>query len=274
VKRAIIVPSAKGGLGKSTTARALVDLFRRAGRKVAAWDLDAGVGSLAIVYPDRDPEVGCGTEDVRNTKARGVWMESLHGSADDVVLDVPGGALSDLLRFLGGGEHLMDEVKASGREVVVASVIGTQRDSTMTPLTAIELFGATVHHVVVKNGYFGEEDEFLVFDGFEDPKTGARRWGVAADKVREVGGEVVYLKRLNVAAMQVLDLEGMTFSEGAFAAEKLGRRYSSFVRYWLADVEKAFAGSWLSANGVVEASSGEATKKEKRTRREVESATV
>jgi hypothetical protein len=264
VKRAFIIASAKGGLGKSTTGRLFVDLARRAGRRVAAWDLDAGTGSMALVYADRDPVVGCGTEDVRNPKARGAWLDSLHGDADDVVLDVPGGAMDDLLRFVDGAGHLVDEMRQAGREVVIVSVIGTQRDSTMTPLVAIEKFGSTVHHVVVKNGHYGDEDQFLVFDGFDDPVTGARRFGLPAKEVRDAGGEVVFVRRLNVDTMQVLDIEGMTFAEGAVGASRIGRRWSSYARNWLQDAEEAFAGTWLSVNGEVGASAASSAKKPKR----------
>lgn len=251
MKRAVIIASAKGGLGKSTTARVFVDLARKAARRVAAWDLDTGTGSLAIVYESRDPEVGCASEDVRDRKARGAWLDSLYGDADDVVLDVPGGAMNDLLRFADGAAHLVEEMKLAGREVVVVSVIGTQRDSTLTPQNAIDTFGASVHHVVVKNGHYGDEDQFVVYDGFDDPESGERKFGNTATVVREAGGEVVFMRRLNVDAMQVLDLKGMTFAEGEFAAARIGRRWSSSVRHWLQDVEEAFAGTWLSANGEI-----------------------
>ena len=174
--------------------------------------------------------------------------------------------MDDLLRFVDGAAHLVDEMRQAGREVVIVSVIGTQRDSTMTPLVAIEKFGSAVHHVVVKNGHYGDEDQFLVFDGFSDPITGERRFGKPAEDVRAVGGEVVFVRRLNVDAMQVLDLEGMTFADGAFAAAKIGRRWSSYVRNWLQDAEVAFDGTWLSANGEVGASAavGAGVKKPKR----------
>jgi hypothetical protein len=33
------------------------------------------------------------------------------------VLDVPGGAMADLLRFIDGASHLLDEMKLAGRDV-------------------------------------------------------------------------------------------------------------------------------------------------------------
>jgi hypothetical protein len=233
-------------------ARVIIDLGRRAGRSVSAWDLDQGTGSLALVYRDRNAEAGCAVEDVRDKNAEGAWLDAFHGSADDVVLDVPGGAMDDLLRLCAGGaETLAQEARQAGRELVVVSVIGTQRDSTATPTAALNLFGSLAHHVVVKNGYFGEEEDFVVYEGLDDPATGERRFGKTAQRVREVGGEVVYLPKLNAIAMALVDQHEMTFAEGALAIEKLRRRHSTNIRAWLAIVEEALAGTWLSSKGEV-----------------------
>ncbi len=105
VKRQIIFASLKGGVGKSYGARMFLDTARRVGRRVSAWDLDGATGSLARRYSDRDPEVGAGTEDVRNPRAPGAWLDALYGGADDVLLDVPGGALGDLLRVIDVGRR-------------------------------------------------------------------------------------------------------------------------------------------------------------------------
>jgi hypothetical protein len=233
-------------------ARVMIDLGRRAGRTVSAWDLDQGTGSLALVYRDRSPEVGCATEDVREKSAEGAWLDAFHGSADDVVLDVPGGAMDDLLRLCAGGaETLADEARQAGRELVVVSVIGTQRDSTATPQAAVDVFGSLAHHVVVKNGYFGDEEDFVVYEGLDDPATGERRFGKTAARVREVGGEVVFLPKLNAIAMALVDQHEMTFAEGAVAIEQLRRRHSTNIRAWLAMIEETLAGTWLSSNAEV-----------------------
>src|SRR5450755_4584122 len=81
LKRAIVLASQKGGVGKSTVAKAFIDLARRGGRRVSAWDLDRGTGSLALVYQVRDADVGCACEDVRATRAPGAWLDAFHGEA-------------------------------------------------------------------------------------------------------------------------------------------------------------------------------------------------
>ena len=174
----------KGGVGKSTTARAFIDLARPTGRRVSAWDLDKGTGSLALVYQDRNAEVGCACEDVREKRSPGAWLDAFHGEADEVVLDVPGGAMGDLLRFCGpgGAESLVEFVSKAGRELVIVSVIGTRRDSMLTAQDAVEQFGSAVRHVVVKNGVFGDEQDFVVYDGYDDPATGDAYASVGAGR--------------------------------------------------------------------------------------------
>ncbi|MGV7034928.1 nucleotide-binding protein [Methylobacterium symbioticum] len=53
-KRAVFVTSEKGGVGKSVTARALIDQLRTEGVRVAAYDADGSVGGLVRVLGIRD----------------------------------------------------------------------------------------------------------------------------------------------------------------------------------------------------------------------------
>jgi hypothetical protein len=255
MRRAIFNISQKGGVGKSTQARVQADLGRRSGRQVDLWDLDAGTGSAALYYASDDARTGCGREDVRHRLSSGAWLGSLDGDADDVVLDVPGGAVHELMRFFPRGlKSLVSRLTSANRELIVVSLIGTQRDTMVTAQAAIELFGSEAHHVVVKNGFFGEETDFRVYEGYPDPVTGEKRRGKTADQVRAASGETVYLPKLDPIAMDLLDDHGLTFLEGAEAVDKLGPRYSWFVREWLVDVEERFAGSWLDVAGNVGAS--------------------
>ena len=251
VKRQIIFASLKGGVGKSFCTRTFVDLARRSGRTVSAWDLDGGTGSLARRYADRRPEVGVATENVRDDRAPGGWIDALFGAADDVVLDVPGGALGDLLRVLdGGAASLVAQAREADRELVLVSVIGTDPDATETPQEAIERFGPDVHHVVLKNGLFGEREDFVVYDGYTDEVTGVSEYeGVTGQMVRDAGGEVVYLPRLNGRTSALLALKNLTFVEGAEAVSTLGRRHAFNTRAWLELAVAEFAGTWIATDG-------------------------
>ncbi len=186
------------------------------------------------------------------------------------LLDVPGGALGDLLRVLdGGAPSLVAEAKAANRELVVVSVIGIKRDATGTPQEAIERFGSAVHHVVLKNGYFGEAGDFGIFDGIPRPTTDdpdARKYGKTGAIVKAAGGEVAYLPKLNPWTDALLDVEGLTFVQGIEALDVIGRRHSSNVRAWLASAEEALAGSWLCPKGNVPTDGAETAAKPSRAR--------
>jgi hypothetical protein len=255
MKRMILFASAKGGVGKSYASRAFIDLARIAGRRVSAWDLDSGTGSVARLYPDRNPEVGSGVEDVRHPEAPGRWLEAMYGEADDLVLDVPGGALPNLVRVLeGGAPSLISEAKSVGREIVIVSVIGVKYDSSTAPQDAIRLFGTDARHVTLKNGFFGRPESFVIYDGIME--NGKREYGRTSDMVREVGGEVVYLPPLNTITDVLLDVRGLSFAAACESVATLGRRHSVNARLWLGLVETALAGSWLDPSGGVPASNG------------------
>ena len=250
MKRLIILQAGKGGSGKSTAARAFIDLARRSGRTVAAYDLDGGTGSLAMLYKDRDPQVGAATENARDPDAPAAWLNDVHGDADDVCLDVPGGALGDLVRVLAGGaQTLINEAKEAGREIVLVSVIGIKRDATLAPIEAIRMFGVEVKHIAIKNGFFAPADGFVVFDGLT--VDGVQKYGKAKIAVEEAGGTGIYMPKLDHITDAVLDIEGYTFAAGGRSGQVIGRRAATNARYWLDLVEEAFRGTWLDVSGVV-----------------------
>jgi hypothetical protein len=258
-KRIVVFASSKGGVGKSYASRAFIDLARIAGRRVSAYDLDSGTGSLALLYPERDSEVGVGVENVRSLKAPGRWIESMYSDCDDLALDVPGGALMDLVRVLGGeAASLASEAKKAGRELVLVSVVGIKHDSTTSPQMALKLF-SEAHHVVLKNGFFGDLEDFQVFDGIVNADN-QKQYGKTGEAVIEAGAEVLYLPKLNSVTDAVLDLRKLTFAAGSEAIEAIGRRHTVNTQLWLEKAEKAFTGSWIDPTGAVPTGNGKAAR--------------
>ncbi len=259
MRREIVIASLKGGVGKSTLANVWLGAARAAGRVVSAWDLDGANGSLARRFPDNDPVVGCGKDDIRNPDSAFAWLDALYNPADDVILDVPGGAIGDLLRVVDGGPASLKAAAADAkREFVVVSVIGRGDDATETPQEAIEVFGRDgVHHVVVKNGFFGAEDAFDYFDG----RDGA--YGETARAVRDAGGEVVYLPRLGDSTYAQVIRSGLTFAEAASGMNAFTppswRNYWN-TRFWVEEAVKRLSGTWLAVDGNVPATKGKREK--------------
>ncbi len=264
MKRLMVFATQKGGAGKTTLAKATLDLCRKAGRTVSAWDLDASTSSFSMVYPERNPVRGVALDDVRDAKSDSPWLDALFTDADDVLLDVPGGAMDDLIRVLRRPEALVRRATEAGRELVLVTPIGVEPEAVLPAQDAVERFGGSVRHMIPKNGYFGDPDEFVVFDGMQDPDTNERLYGTTGDVVREAGGSAVYVPKLELPTMLIVKLRGFTFIEAAERYDRLGRRHSYRVADWLEQVEEAFEGTWLAPNGVTHEHG--AARKERRAR--------
>jgi len=125
----------KGGTGKSTAARALVDYARRVGVRTAAWDTDGSVGQLLQCYGtkdrngaillDQDPCVGTGYFNIRDDRQRDRLFASVtEHDASLSVYDMPGGILAELDRLFDapgtGGRCVVDGFDRLGVDVTVA----------------------------------------------------------------------------------------------------------------------------------------------------------
>jgi hypothetical protein len=120
-----------------------------------------------------------------------------------------------------------------------------------TAQDAVEMFRTPTHHVVVKNGVFGREEDFIVFDGYVDPVTNEKQYGKTAEAVEVAGGEVVYLPELDGMTMDILDRRRLTFALGAELAAMIGRKSAWYTRAWLDQIAVNFSGTYLSVNGGV-----------------------
>ncbi|MFZ1126544.1 MAG: hypothetical protein WAN59_15525 [Candidatus Baltobacteraceae bacterium] len=98
---------------------------------------------------------GVGLDNVRSPKSKTPWLNALYADVDDVIVDVPGGALDDLIGVLGRAGAIAGMAADAERKVVLVTPIGVEVDAVLWAQGAVDRFGAAVHHVVVKNGYFG-----------------------------------------------------------------------------------------------------------------------
>lgn len=266
VRRLLVCAANKGGVGKSMIVRAFIDLTRRMGRTVSGWDLDKYNGSLSRLYTPKGDSIadsiqGIGLNDITDQSARG-WVDAIYSDAQDVVLDIPGGRMKEFVTALSGipsdtedeqeltrsAELVARFVADAGREFVLVSPIGRKKDSLVGFRDAAKYFGKSVHHVVVKNGFFGSVDQFEIFDG--DNSEGERRFGAMGDLARSLEAEILYVERLNSFADAVADYYDLSFAAATEARARIGRA-ALYTSYWLDGVEKAFRGSWLDVRGFV-----------------------
>jgi hypothetical protein len=226
MRRAIFILSQKGGSGKSTFSRALLDHLRLLrGLPVAAYDADGQVGQLLQHYGRRDNRgelvarqdalSGVDSFDLRDSTQRGFVLDALDMPAGTLLFDFPAGCLGELGKVVGGGHGLaplLDVYEAEGVAVTAAVVISNVQASTANVQAVIEAFGGRADIVAVKNLFYGKPEDFLFFEGFT-AADGRFYGGQARQLLDRQGGEIFALPALPGREYALCDLYSLGFSE-------------------------------------------------------------
>lgn len=245
-RRAIFMTAPKGGAGKTHLAKVIYDLSQQRGRSVVAWDCDAETGTFAIYH-----------EAIKTFALDGKvnslsWLDDCYRvDADDVVVDVPGGRINDLLdTFAGDVAAFVGAITDADRELVIVNPIGVMIAETVTAQVTLNAFADTAARVViVKNGRFGDLDDFIIYDGIDH--NGERRYGTTRELAERVGAETVFVPCMAPRLLAQIDAEQLRLIEAAgdSGVARLGRLAVARTRMYLAAVEAAFRGSSLDLDG-------------------------
>ena len=242
--RAILFGGEKGGSGKSTAARLVLDRLRnREGRTVAAYDGDGSVGQLVQYHGERntngklvaeqDPIRGVVPFDIRDEKQKDRILEDLMGRADSVdavVLDLPGGALDELgeMSRHGAAEIYRDLRGADFAPTTVLALTPMLASAKAAKRLADVLDGVT-DWVVVKN--LDNADETQDFERFYGQ-------GKARKQIHQNNGIEIVLPALAKRVYAELDAASLPASAAMDASRSpLGRRDRKHVLEWTEDVD-------------------------------------
>lgn len=246
-RRVIATVAPKGGIGKTFIAKLLYDLLPAHGRTVTAWDLDAATGTFAV-YDD-----AIKTFDLHGKQNGYSWLDDCYrNDVDDVIIDVPGGRIDDLLRTFGDNSvaALVESVCSTGRELVVINPIGVMIAETVTAQVVLNAFAGTRTRVVIaKNGRFGEADDFVIYDGVQYGEE--RRYGATGDLARSAGAETLFVPCLAPRLLAQIDAERLRVKDAAAdaGAVRLGRLGAARVQIYLTSVSDSFSGTSADLDG-------------------------
>ncbi len=248
-RRVIATVAPKGGIGKTFVAKLLYDLLPAHGRSVAAWDLDAATGTFAVY------DGAIKTFDLHGNQSSYSWLDDCdRADIDDVIIDVPGGRIDDLLRTFGDNNvaALVESVRSTGRELVIINPIGVMIAETVTAQVVLNAFAGTPARVVIaKNGRFGDVDDFVIYDGVQFGDE--RRYGATGELAKSAGAETLFLSCLAPRLLAQVDAERLRLKDAAAeaGAKRLGRLGAARVQMYLASVAEALRGTSADLNGEI-----------------------
>lgn len=221
----ILVGADKGGVGKTTVSRALLDYFSRKNVIARAFDTENPRGTLARFYPGITNIV-----DLENVADQIRILDTMHSdSAKVTVVDFKAGNLSialDLFESIG----VLEAARNGDFNLALVHVIGPSVAS-LEEITEVAKYTNSMDYVIARN--FINETNFFEWD----EKT-FKKYFAKLPNAKEIE-----VPKLNEMAAEQVDLAGVTFSD--FIANKTAKGEAGdfsfvlrgYVRKWLADLD-------------------------------------
>jgi hypothetical protein len=220
----VVVGADKGGVGKTTVARTLLDYFSAHHISTRAFDTESPKGTLKRFHPDSSDVV-----DVTSTADQMKIFDTLSSTdASVTVIDVRAGLLSPTLRALRDIGFL-DAVKKGQLNLLVFHILGSSIAS-LNEIEEMSAFAADAKYFLVKN--FINNTSFFEWD----QATYASYFKKFKDAVE------ISIPKLNEMAYEQVELASVPFL--TFVANKNisgdAANYSfvlrGYVRHWLGNV--------------------------------------
>ncbi len=214
----VFVSGSKGGVGKSITTMAVLDYLIAEHRYLRLVESDT-------TNPDVWKSYGRSAEsDVVDLDQVDGWIQLVNlcdaNPFKVVVVNTPA-RNNDAVREHGG--ILADALKELGRQLITLWVINRQRDSLELLSGYLELMPAGITHVV-RNGYFGDESKYELYERSSLPET-----------IQQQGGKSLFLPDLADRVTDELYSRRITLNEAAQQL-RLGDRVE--LQRWRASVRE------------------------------------
>lgn len=196
-----LVGGSKGGVGKSMVTMALIDYLHGKGESVVLIETDTS-------NPDVWKTYGTDTKgELVNLEGADGWIKLINICGDEankesiIVINTRAANNQGVQKY---GETLNSMLEELGRGLVALWVINRQRDS----LELLKDFrdalpGALVH--VVRNGYFGEESKYQLYNSSKIRATVEEKGGksLTFPDMADLLADDIYTKRMTIAKASV-----------------------------------------------------------------------
>lgn len=224
----ILVGADKGGVGKTTTARALLDFLARRNVFARAFDTENPRGTLKRFYPGITEII-----DLNNVAHQMKVLDTMDSAAVKVtIVDLKAGNLSSALDTFDK-IGVLEAARAGQFNLGLFHVVGPAIAS-LDEMGEVAKYTKGMHYVVARN--FINETNFFEWD----EKT-YKKYFAGLSNAREIE-----IPKLNEMAYEQVDLAGVTFSD--FIDNKNARgepgNFSfvlrGYVKKWVSDLDKEF----------------------------------
>lgn len=225
----ILVGADKGGVGKTTVSRALLDFFARKNVLTRAFDTENPRGSLKRFYPSITEVI-----DLENVAHQMKVLDTLETANVPVtVVDLKAGGLSyalDVFDRIG----VLEAARSGQFTLGLFHIIGSSIAS-LDEIGEISKYLNGVEYVVARN--FINETNFFEWD-----ETTTRKYFTANTKAHEID-----IPKLNEMAYEQVDVAGVTFKDfidnrtADGHAGKFSFVLRGYVRKWCSEIDEEFA---------------------------------
>lgn len=229
---AIIVGANKGGVGKTTVARALVDYLTMLNFNVRAIDTQSPSGNLKRFYPEITEII-----DVSKTRDQIRLVESFGVPGGVTIVDLRSGSLMETLDFFGE-VGLLDAVSGGELKLLVLHLIGGSVAS-LAELEDTAPFRDKCTFRIVKN--FVNDSNF--FKGNDRVAKAFSKNGAAKE---------IHVPRLDPLAYETVEVAGLPFSSFVLDKPVKGDPWQrsfvlrGYVKTWLERVWDNFESAGLN----------------------------
>jgi hypothetical protein len=205
----IIVGANKGGVGKTTVTRALIEYFEIKNYPFKVYDTQSPGGNLRRYHPDFTEII-----DIENTRDQCRLLDDLDTPGRVTIVDLRAGALFSTLRLLR--ECGVFEASAEGRlKLSVLHLIGTSHAS----IAEIE-----------DAAPFLDECNYRVVSNFAGDRGRLRRGAIRSKSNSEGSAREILIPRLDSLAFETVELSGASFTSFVLDEAPFDKsRPSSFV---------------------------------------------
>lgn len=256
-KLAVFALSNKGGVGKTTLAKAFTDYARHERLDAAIYDTDGDVKGLLKMYGQTadggqtyqsDPRTNVGYFNMQLAEDRENVVNAIETRADLIFFDTPAGSIKKIFTSLNNAQHFADTLNAEGYELVLMLLVDPYDDTIDGVQTAIDLFGEKARYVVWKNMHNAKPDDFVYFEptatlpDAEPMFVDAKGEPISARELVESYGGLVYeIPGLPLRTNARIRRQHLQFGEAAAQGSPLKVNDRALVRSWLEGMFSQFS---------------------------------